>query len=180
VRPAPGRLTSNGRVSLRRPKGRAAFAAAAIRLIGVGEHNTLAAAAGRNRRSHCSDLLGIAAALIMPAQLSGPLLAGLLALPTAGLAAAPVNSWAAQRAALPPDLRRRRQTEYARERGAMAGRAALVGAGTVLGAVVATAVLLQAPGQAPSSTTAPSGSPTGSSPPQTPSPSTASTPSASP
>ena len=34
-------------------------------------------------------------------QLSGPLLAGLLLFPTLGLAAAPVNSWAARRAALP-------------------------------------------------------------------------------
>jgi cellulose synthase/poly-beta-1,6-N-acetylglucosamine synthase-like glycosyltransferase len=94
-------------------------------------------------------MLGIAAALTKSAQLSGPLLAGLLVLPTVGLAAAPVNSWAAQRAALPPDLRQRRQTEYARERRAVAGRAALLGLGAVLGAVVAAAVLLQGPGHAP-------------------------------
>ncbi len=96
-----------------------------------------------------AGLLGIAAGLSKPAVLSGPLLAGLLILPTVGLAAAPVNSWAAQRAALPPALRRRRQTEYARERGIVAGRAALVGLGGVLGAVVAAAVLLQAPGSPP-------------------------------
>jgi cellulose synthase/poly-beta-1,6-N-acetylglucosamine synthase-like glycosyltransferase len=95
-------------------------------------------------------LLGIAAALTKPTQLSGPLLAGLLVLPTVGLAAAPVNSWAAQRAALPPDLSRRRQTEYVRDRSrAVAGRAALVGVGGVLGAVIAAAVLLGAPGPAP-------------------------------
>ncbi len=41
-------------------------------------------------------LPGIAAALTKPAELSGPLLAGMLVLPTAGLAAAPVNSWAGQ------------------------------------------------------------------------------------
>ncbi|HEY3907398.1 MAG TPA: glycosyltransferase [Streptosporangiaceae bacterium] len=148
-------------------------------------------------------LLGIAAALTRPTVLSGALLAALLILPTAGLAAAPINSWAAQRAALPPDLRRRRQTEYARERGAMAGRAALVGAGTVLGAVVVAAVLLQAPGQAPTHSPPPlvtggqgehssqsnphprspkpsqtSGSPSPSA--STPAPSTSSTPSASP
>ena len=96
-----------------------------------------------------AGLLGIAAGLSKPAVLSGPLLAGLLILPTVGLAAAPINSWAAQRAALPPALRRRRQTEYSRERGVVAGRAALVGLGGVLGAVVAAAVLLQAPGSPP-------------------------------
>src|SRR6185437_16236599 len=94
-------------------------------------------------------LLGIAGALTRPTQLSGPLLAALLVLPTVGLAAAPVNSWAAQRAALPPDLRQRRQTEFARERRAVAGRAALVGVGGLLVAVAAAAVLLGAPGPAP-------------------------------
>jgi cellulose synthase/poly-beta-1,6-N-acetylglucosamine synthase-like glycosyltransferase len=95
-------------------------------------------------------LLGIAAALTKATQLSGPLLAGLLVLPTVGLIAAPVNSWAAQRAALPLDLRRRRQTEYARDRGrAVAGRAALVGVGGLLATVIAAAVLLGAPGPAP-------------------------------
>src|SRR6185437_3246175 len=48
-------------------------------------------------------LLGIVGALTRATQLSGSLLAGLLVLPTVGLAAAPVNSWAAQRAALPAD-----------------------------------------------------------------------------
>jgi cellulose synthase/poly-beta-1,6-N-acetylglucosamine synthase-like glycosyltransferase len=119
-------------------------------------------------------LLGIAASLTKVTQLGGPLLAGLLVLPTVGLAAAPVNSWAAQRAALPPDLRRRRQTEYVRERGAAAGRAALVGVGGLLVAVAAAAVLLGAPGPTPtrsppvlppapassSPTTSPSSSPT--------------------
>ena len=44
---------------------------------------------------------GIAGALTKYDQLSGPLLAGLLLFPTLGMAAAPVNSWAARRAALP-------------------------------------------------------------------------------
>jgi cellulose synthase/poly-beta-1,6-N-acetylglucosamine synthase-like glycosyltransferase len=97
-----------------------------------------------------AGLAGIAAALTKATQISGPLLAGLLVLPTVGLAAAPVNSWAAQRAALPPDLRRRRQTEYARDRSrAVAGRAALVGVGGLIGTVIAAAVLLGAPGPAP-------------------------------
>ena len=53
----------------------------------------------------------IAGALTKASQLSGPLLAGLLLFPTLGLAAAPVNSWAARRAALPARLRARRATE---------------------------------------------------------------------
>jgi len=61
-------------------------------------------------------LLGIAAALTKAGQLSGPLLAGLLLFPTLGMAAAPVDSWAARRAALPPELRERRRTEYRRDR----------------------------------------------------------------
>src|SRR5690349_7416706 len=58
----------------------------------------------------------IAGALTRWNQLSGPLLAGLLLFPTLGLAAAPVNSWAARRAALPVRLRERRATEYRRDR----------------------------------------------------------------
>src|SRR5262249_33662417 len=59
---------------------------------------------------------GIASALTHPTQLSGPLLAVLLLFPTLGLAAAPFNSWAAQRATLPSWLRERRRTEYRRDR----------------------------------------------------------------
>src|SRR3989475_2279248 len=58
--------------------------------------------------------IGIGAALTKTNQLSGPLLAGLLLFPTLGLAAAPVNSWAARRAALPAWLRDRRTTEFRR------------------------------------------------------------------
>src|SRR5258708_6623494 len=47
---------------------------------------------------------GIAGALTKPAGLAGPLLARLLLVPTPGMAPAPFNSWAAQRASLPPDL----------------------------------------------------------------------------
>jgi len=59
---------------------------------------------------------GIAGALTKYDQLSGPLLAALLLFPTLGMAAAPVNSWAARRAALPASLRERRRTEYRRDR----------------------------------------------------------------
>ena len=63
---------------------------------------------------------GIAGALTRTNTLSGPLLAGLLFVPTLGMAAAPFNSWAARRAALPAWLRERRGTEYRRERHAFA------------------------------------------------------------
>jgi cellulose synthase/poly-beta-1,6-N-acetylglucosamine synthase-like glycosyltransferase len=85
---------------------------------------------------------GIVAALTRPTQLAGPLLATLLLFPTLGLAAAPVNSRAAQRAALPPDLRARRTTEWKRSsprrtfvRGVAAGGSVVTVAGVVVGAL---------------------------------------------
>jgi hypothetical protein len=83
----------------------------------------------------------IAGALTRWNQLSGPLLAGLLLFPTLGLAAAPVNSWAARRAALPARLRERRATEYRRDRHAFAAGVATGGAVAVLGVVIAAVVL---------------------------------------
>ncbi|HEY3736365.1 MAG TPA: glycosyltransferase family 2 protein [Jatrophihabitans sp.] len=59
-------------------------------------------------------LLGFAVALAHVATLSGVLLAVLLIVPTLGYASAPLNSLAAQRAALPPELSRRRRTEFLR------------------------------------------------------------------
>ncbi|MBO0818583.1 MAG: glycosyltransferase, partial [Actinobacteria bacterium] len=56
-----------------------------------------------------AGLAGIGAALSRTSTLSGPLLAGLLLFPTLGMAAAPFNSLAAARAALPADLRARRR-----------------------------------------------------------------------
>jgi hypothetical protein len=90
-------------------------------------------------------LAGIAAALTRYDTLSGPLLAGLLVVPTLGYGAAPANSLAAQRAALPPELGQRRRTEWLRDRtlarGAVAG-----GAVVTLGGVAAAVVLLLASG----------------------------------
>jgi cellulose synthase/poly-beta-1,6-N-acetylglucosamine synthase-like glycosyltransferase len=86
--------------------------------------------------------LGIAAALTKTNQLSGPLLAGLLLFPTLGMAAAPVNSWAARRAALPAWLRSRRATEYRRERRAFAAGMATGGVVAVLGVAIAAIALL--------------------------------------
>jgi len=92
---------------------------------------------------------GIAAALSKWYQLSGPLLAGLLLFPTLGFAAAPVNSWAAQRAALPDWLRERRRTEARRDRRAFAAGAATGGAIAVAGVIVAALVLMLTPSRQP-------------------------------
>jgi cellulose synthase/poly-beta-1,6-N-acetylglucosamine synthase-like glycosyltransferase len=87
-------------------------------------------------------VLGIVAALTRVDTLSGPLLAGLLVIPTMGFAAAPVNSRAAQRAALPPELGQRRSSEWLRDRtfarGAVAGGTAMV----LVGGVAVVALLL--------------------------------------
>jgi hypothetical protein len=151
--------------------------------------------------------IGIGAALTKTNQLSGPLLAGLLLFPTLGLAAAPVNSWAARRAALPAWLRERRTTEYRRDRRSFAAGVATGGAVAVVGVVVAALALLftghpvqppdlvgpaqgtsapaspsRSPSTSPSATTTPttpSASPTTSSPTPSSSPSSSVTPSAS-
>jgi cellulose synthase/poly-beta-1,6-N-acetylglucosamine synthase-like glycosyltransferase len=90
-------------------------------------------------------LAGIIGALTKASQLSGPLLAVLLLFPTLGMAAAPFNSWAAQRATLPAWLRERRRTEYRRDRSAFAAGAATGGVVVVLGVVAAALFLMLAP-----------------------------------
>jgi cellulose synthase/poly-beta-1,6-N-acetylglucosamine synthase-like glycosyltransferase len=111
---------------------------------------------------------GIAGALTRAGQLSGPLLAALLLFPTLGLAAAPYNSWAARRAALPGWLRERRRTEYRRERRAFAAGMATGGVIAVAGVAALAIVLLytgnrhpvQGPSLvAPAQSTAPSSAP---------------------
>jgi cellulose synthase/poly-beta-1,6-N-acetylglucosamine synthase-like glycosyltransferase len=89
---------------------------------------------------------GIAGALTKTGTLSGPLLAGLLFVPTLGMAAAPFNSWAARRAALPDWLRERRSTEYRRERHTFAAGASIVGA-VAVGVVAALAIALMLTGR---------------------------------
>jgi cellulose synthase/poly-beta-1,6-N-acetylglucosamine synthase-like glycosyltransferase len=94
-------------------------------------------------------LAGIAAGLSRLDNYAGPLLAGLLVFPTLGLAAAPFNSLAAQRATLPPDLGERRRTEWLRDRQKLVrGAAATAGVGTLVGIGV-VAALLSTPGSAP-------------------------------
>jgi hypothetical protein len=84
--------------------------------------------------------LGIASGLMRTDTISGPLLAGLLLFPTLGMAAAPFNSLAAQRAALPPGLRERRRTEWLRDRTLVGG--AVVGGTAASIAVIAVVVAL--------------------------------------
>jgi cellulose synthase/poly-beta-1,6-N-acetylglucosamine synthase-like glycosyltransferase len=92
-------------------------------------------------------ILGIAAALTRPTELAGPLLAGLLLFPTVGMAAAPINSWAAQRAALPPELRERRTTEWKRSthRTTLVRTAAAGGVVAVVAVVAGAVGLMLAP-----------------------------------
>jgi hypothetical protein len=94
-------------------------------------------------------LAGMAGALSRATQLSGVLLAVLLLFPTLGMAAAPFNSWAAQRATLPAWLRERRRSEYRRDRHALAAGAATGGVVAVLGVIVAAVALMLAPSHHP-------------------------------
>ena len=89
---------------------------------------------------------GMAGALTRSGELAGPLLAALLFFPTIGMAAAPFNSWAAQRAALPPDLVERRTSEWRRaDRRGLVGAATAGGLVAVLGVVVAALALMLTP-----------------------------------
>ncbi len=95
--------------------------------------------------------VGIGAALTRSTELAGPLLAGLLLFPTLGMAAAPVNSWAAQRAALPPAMREWRTQEWrrTRDRRAFVRGAAAGGVVTVGAVIVAAVALMLAPSRHP-------------------------------
>ena len=95
--------------------------------------------------------IGIGCALSKATELAGPLLAGLLVFPTLGLAAAPINSWAARRAALPADMREWRTSEWRRtaDRRAFVRGAAAGGVLTVGAVVVAAVALMLTPGKHP-------------------------------
>src|SRR5215467_7931919 len=90
-------------------------------------------------------LAGIGLALSRITTLAAPLLAAMLLFPTLGYAAAPFNSWAAQRASLPQWLRERRRTESQRDRRAFAAGAATGGVVVVAAVVVGALVLLLTP-----------------------------------
>lgn len=91
---------------------------------------------------------GIALALTNNAGLGGVLVAVLLAWPTFAFLATPFNSLAAQRAALPPDLRARRRSEYARM-GAARKLTIATGGLAAAGAVAVAAVVLLGTGGGP-------------------------------
>lgn len=95
-----------------------------------------------------AGLGGIAAALTHPRGYAGPLTAGLLLWPTIAYGTALVNSVAAQRAALPADLRARRRTEF--QRTSPTRRLSLAAGGLFGAGAVAIAVLaLLSPGHQP-------------------------------
>jgi glycosyl transferase family 2 len=119
--------------------------AAFLRTPKTGEHTSALHALRANWAESILAVFGAAgiiAALTRPTQLSGPLLAALLLFPTLGMAAAPFNSWAARRAALPPWLRERRRTEYRRDRNVFAAGLATGGAVAVVGVAALAVVLL--------------------------------------
>jgi hypothetical protein len=124
--------------------------------------------------------VGIGFALSKATELAGILLAGLLIFPTLGMAAAPFNSWAAQRAALPADLTAWRTMEWKRARNRRAVvRGAAVGGFVAVGAIAAAAVaLLLTPGthqvQPPQLVTAPNHATQSHSPSPSPTPSSSS------
>jgi cellulose synthase/poly-beta-1,6-N-acetylglucosamine synthase-like glycosyltransferase len=122
-----------------------------LRTPKTSEEGTVADALKGNKGETFLALLGvagIAAALTHPTGLAGPLTALLLVWPTVSYAAAPVNSRAAQRAALPPDLRARRRTEFLRS-GDMRAASVALGGVAVAGVAVAVVLTLLAPGHVP-------------------------------
>jgi cellulose synthase/poly-beta-1,6-N-acetylglucosamine synthase-like glycosyltransferase len=88
---------------------------------------------------------GIVLSLLHPSGYAGPLTAALLIWPTLAYLMAPLNSLAAQRAALPADLRERRRTEFLRSGNAKALTAAAGGL-AFAGVAVAAVLALIAPG----------------------------------
>jgi len=123
--------------------------AAFLRTPKVAERASIWRAFAANWAETALGILGVAAIVASLTRLdtaSGPLLAVLLVVPTIGLLAAPANSLAAQRAALPPELRARRQSEWRRDGRAVVGGATMfAGAGAVVAAIVALFALLVAP-----------------------------------
>jgi cellulose synthase/poly-beta-1,6-N-acetylglucosamine synthase-like glycosyltransferase len=88
---------------------------------------------------------GIVMSLLHPLGYAGPLTAVLLVWPTLAYLSAPLNSLAAQRAALPTELRERRRTEFLRSGNARAFTAAAGGL-AFAGVAAAAVIALLAPG----------------------------------
>jgi len=91
---------------------------------------------------------GIVSSLLHPIGYAGPLTAALLLWPTLAYAAAPINSFAARRAALPPQLRAWRSTEFLRSRGARRVTVAASGLAVAMG-MAAGVIALLAPSHGP-------------------------------
>jgi cellulose synthase/poly-beta-1,6-N-acetylglucosamine synthase-like glycosyltransferase len=91
-------------------------------------------------------VLAIGGALSQHSGLGGPLVALLLLWPTLAFAAAPYNSLAAQRAALPPELQARRRTEYQRSSPARKVTIASGGLAVAAASTAAVVALLSSPG----------------------------------
>ena len=175
-----------------------------LRTPKTSEEGNLWDAVKGNRGESLLAALGIAAivaTLLHVTSYAAPLTAALLLWPTIAYLSAPINSLAAQRAAIPPDLRARRRSEFLRYGGV---RRASVAAGSlaVVGGTVALALVLLGPGhqfivppqlikpaqgkppahaspsprpQPSPATSSPTSSPTGTAPSQTSSPSPTST-----
>jgi cellulose synthase/poly-beta-1,6-N-acetylglucosamine synthase-like glycosyltransferase len=91
-------------------------------------------------------MVGIAISLTRLDTYTGPMLAALLVAPTLGMAAAPANSVAAQRALLPPELAARSRSEWQRDRHAIiAGTTAGLTSFAAIALVALAAALLTAP-----------------------------------
>ena len=90
-------------------------------------------------------MAGIAIGLWHVTTFAGALTAGLLILPTVAFASAPLNSLAAQRASLPPELAARRRAELRRGYFGRRSVSAVIGVGLAAASVALTAGLL-APG----------------------------------
>jgi hypothetical protein len=116
-----------------------------LRTAKTGEAPRLSDAIRGNIGETLLALLGLAGIVSGVTHLSGsagPLTAGLLVWPTIAFAAAPLNSLAARRAVLPPELSARRRTEFMRSRATR--RATVAAAGVVFagGAAFVVAGLL--------------------------------------
>jgi cellulose synthase/poly-beta-1,6-N-acetylglucosamine synthase-like glycosyltransferase len=120
-----------------------------LRTPKVGEHATIGQALKANWAETSLAALGLAGIIVSLTRwdtYSGPMLAALLVVPTIGMAAAPANSIAAQRALLPPALAARRRSEWQRDRHAIiAGTTAGVASFAAVALVAFLAALLTAP-----------------------------------
>jgi len=119
-----------------------------LRTPKTADHGSIWRAISANR-SECLlallGLVGIGIGITHLNESAGQVTAGLLALPTLAFLAAPANSWAAQRAALPADLEARRRLENRRYTILRPAGAAIGGLATTGGAM-ALVLFLMAPG----------------------------------